>query len=561
MQAKWWFGLFAVMTAWPVASHAESLKKDIQTAVEHSTLAQPSTKPFHLKATLAPSFERDKGSGRTGEIEIWWKSPTCWKREVRSPDFHQLLIIDGTRTWQQNDGNYFPQWLEQTATELIEPVPPLEEVLKQAGDAETRRIGSMINLSWTTPSGTPELPNILRGWIALSSNTGLLLYAGGLGWGGEFKDYADFHGRMVARTVNVGSPQVTAKIAVLEDLRELPVAFFDATAPGGDPHSLGTVVMEETSLRKGLLSTAPVPWPPIQDGPLEGKVTTNVVVDCEGQVREIDSIVSDNPALNDAAKQAFLGLRFKRFSENGAPVQVKSQFTIPFKATRPAGAEIFDSARNYFEHGRHVAFPAFGNGTPYVLRAEFEAVTRKGVLAKGKYEDTWLGGTQWRREVNFEKGQYVRSRNGEQLYQLVVGDYTALMRMVMEVMEPIPAIDTFVESDWKIRRDTVNNARTVRVLAGYVKPEGQLDAESVRAYWFDDSGLLLKTYHFGIETDRSEFTDFVGVKVAQQIDVIKDGKIGMRIHVTELALAGSAPAKTFEIKGHEWVRAFTAQAR
>jgi TonB family protein len=561
MRRKWLFGLFTVITVWPVLSRAESLEKDIKKAVERSTLAQSGTKPFHLKATFAPSFERDKDSGRTGEVEIWWDSPTRWKREVRSPGFHQIQVINGPHIWQENEGNYFPQRLERTATELIEPIPPLEQVLKQARGAETRRIGPMINLSWTTPSGTPEVPNILRGWVALSSNTGLLLYAGGLGWGAEFKDYADFHGKMVARTVNVGSTQLTAKITTLEDLAELPTAFFDSTVPGGDPHSLRTVVMEETFLRKNLLSPGTTSWPSVQDGPLEGKVTTDVVVDCDGKVRDIETVVSDNPALNDAAKQAFLALRFKPFSENGAPVQVISQFTMPFKTSRPAGAEIFDSARGYFERGRHIAFPAFGNGTPYVLRAEFEAQTREGGIAKGRYEDIWLTSTQWRREVDFENGQYVRSRNGEQLYQLVSGDYSSLLRLVMQVMEPIPAIDTFVESDWKIRRDTVNGVRTVRVLAGYVNPEGQLDAESARAYWFNDAGSLVKTYNLGIETERSEFTDFAGVKVAQHIDVIKDGKVGMRIHVTELAPAGNVPTKMFEIKGHEWIRAFTAEAR
>jgi hypothetical protein len=60
--------------------------------------------------------------------------------------------------------------------------------------------------------------NILRSLVALQNSTGLLLYAGGLGWGAEFKDYTDFHGRMIARTVNVGSPQVTAKVTTLEDL-------------------------------------------------------------------------------------------------------------------------------------------------------------------------------------------------------------------------------------------------------------------------------------------------------------------------------------------------------
>jgi hypothetical protein len=175
--------LMVTMAFWSTLCHSDNLAKDIKKAVERGTLDQAGTKPFHLLATIAPTFERDKGSGRTGGVEIWWASPTRWKREVRSPQFHQVEIVDGPTTWQKNEGDYLPQWLEQTAQELIRPIPPLEDVLLHAKDAEQRRIGPMTNLSWTTPSGTSEVHNILRSSVALQSSTGLLLYAGV--WDGE----------------------------------------------------------------------------------------------------------------------------------------------------------------------------------------------------------------------------------------------------------------------------------------------------------------------------------------------------------------------------------------
>jgi hypothetical protein len=560
MQRKW-IAVLLAMTIWPAIGHAENLAKEVKKSIEHSTLDQPGTKAFHLRALLAPSFERDKESGRTGEVEIWWASPTQWKREVRSPEFHQVEIVDGAHNRQKNEGDYFPQWLQQTAVELIKPVPPLDEVLEQAKRAEIRRIGPMTNLSWTTPSGTPEVHNILRSAVALQNSTGLLLYASGFGWGAEFKDYADFHGRMVARTINVGSPQVTAKITTLEDLEATPAGFFDAAGKDGDSQPLQTVLMDETSLRKNLLPIASVSWPPLQDGPLEGNVTSEIVVDREGRVREIGTLVSENSGVNETGRQAIAAMRFKPFLVGGVPVQVMAQITIPFKTIRPSGLESFDSAHDYFEHGRHVGFPAAGNGPPYVLRAEFEAKARNGTIGKGQYEDTWLSDKQWRREVTFAKSRYVRSRNGDKAYQFADGEDAGLLRLVMKIMEPIPAIDTFTESDWRIKRETVNGVRTVRVLAGYESPEGKLDPEQARGYWFDDSGLLVKTYSDGIETQRLEFEDFAGTRIARRIDVLKDGHLAMRIRVTEVSRAGTTPAKTFEVKGHEWTRAFTAEER
>ncbi len=288
---------FVAVVLSSVAVYAENTASQIKKAVERSTLDQPGTKPFHLKAMLAPSFERDKDAGLTGEVEIWWASPTRWRREVRSPEFHQIEVVDGAHDWQKNEGAYFPEWLRRTATELIKPVPPLEDVLNHAKSAEVHNFVNPVNRS---------MSQLSIEWV---TNTG-------------------------------------------------------------------------------------------------------------------------------SACASFL-----------------------------------------------------------------------------------------------------------------------------KTVEPIPAIDTFVESDWRIKRDPVGGVQAVRVLAGYESPEGKLDPEQARGYWFDDSGLLLKTYLGGVETDWSDFKDFSGFKVARQIDVRKDGRLGMRIRVTEVAPGASLPASNFEVKGHEWQRAFTAEER
>jgi hypothetical protein len=73
--------------------------------------------------------------------------------------------------------------------------------------------------------------------------------------------------------------------------------------------------------------------------------------------------------------------------------------------------------------------------------------------------------------------------------------------------------------------------------------------------------LLLKTFLGGIETERSDFQSFDALKIAHQITLRKEGKPAMRIRVTEVAPAPPLSAKDFELKGHEWQRAFTAEER
>jgi len=208
MRELFCIGIFAI-SIFSLPAVAENMAGKVRKAIERGTLNQAGTKPFHLKATITPSFERDKDTGRNGTVEIWWASPNQWKREIRSPDFHQVEIFSNDHDWQKNEGEYFPEWLRETAVQLINPLPSADEVLEHVKTAETKNyFAGQTNIEWTVTTGTVEVRNIQRFIVALQPSTGLLLYTYGFGWGAEFKEYRDFHGRMVARTVNVGTPQV-----------------------------------------------------------------------------------------------------------------------------------------------------------------------------------------------------------------------------------------------------------------------------------------------------------------------------------------------------------------
>jgi hypothetical protein len=171
-----------------LSASAEDLSGVVKKAVEKSTLDQPGTRPFHLKAAYAPSFERDRSLHRVGEIEIWWQSPTRWRREVSSPEFHQIAIVDGARQWQKNDGDYFPEWLRELAVAIVRPVPlPMDVLLSRVKTAEVRRMrfptkeqrvfAEQINLNWEKTTGLGDAQSNGKGDLALTN--GSLFYAGG----------------------------------------------------------------------------------------------------------------------------------------------------------------------------------------------------------------------------------------------------------------------------------------------------------------------------------------------------------------------------------------------
>lgn len=549
------FGLAAVLAAIALGRDKDAVSI-VKKAAARSTLNQPGTKPFHLKAEITAGVNTPKDFDGNGTIEIWWASPEKWRREVSSSAFHQIEIVNGAADWQKNDGDYFPEWLREIAVALIDPLPASSNALKQVPDADVKHLFGITDYSWMIMSSDGTVQKGMGAAIEITDSTGLLQNASGLGWSGSYGDYKGFHNRTVARKVGC-----CTRVTVLEDLRNTPPDFFNASAPGGDAQPLHTLVVEELVLRKNLIpGPAPV-WPPIASGPREGVLTTKVVVDRSGVVREVGTIVSDNPIVSDAAKAIIRGMRFKPYIQDGVPVQVVSRITMPFSASRPPGTENFDSARTYFERGRKIGFPAAGSGAPYILRATFKTSLQPGDVMEGQYTDTWESDTDWRREVTIGNSKFIRTRHGEKRYRLADGSEASLLAFVLKVMEPIPALDTFVESDWREKRDTVGGISTVRVARGPEGPDGILDPREASGYWFDGSGQLLQTHFRGFETLRLNFQDFHGVKVAHEIRVLDGGNLAMLIEVTSLSDATPQPDKYFELRGHEWTRAFTDEVR
>ncbi len=318
-----------------LSARADDAAKLVKKAAAVSTLDQPGTKPFHLKAGIAPSFPRDSGSGRTGEIEIWWRSPTQWRREVRCPIFHQVEVVTDAHVWEKNEDDYFPEWLRETAVAVVDPIPQLKDVLEQMESGEVKHLFGMTHISWMIPSSNGEVQSWIGAAIAVADNSGLLMYGSGFGWSVGLKNFTNFHGRLVAQNVSVGTPEVTAKITTLEDLKDT-AGLFEPLSGGGDTQRIQTLLVDEATLRKNLLPGKPAEWPPVKDGPLEGAATADIVVDRNGVVRELaSSVVSVNNALSATARDQMMAMRFQPFLLNGAHVQVLGRITLGFKTVRP----------------------------------------------------------------------------------------------------------------------------------------------------------------------------------------------------------------------------------
>ena len=270
--------------------------------------------------------------------------------------------------------------------------------------------------------------------------------------------------------------------------------------------------------------------------------------------------ISDNADLIDAAETIFNEMHFQPVLRDGMPVQATGRLTLHFNTVRPAGMENFRSAHSYFDVGRNSSCLGSGASAPYHLRAEFETHNAQGVVT-GRYEDTWFSTTQWKREAWVGTSHLIRSQVGDNHYVLSEGPEAGLLRLVMLFVEPIPADDTMTESDWRISHDVVNGVNAIRVIRGPENPDGDIKPGESNAYWFDETGQLIRSYTLGLDIRPLEIQAYDGVKVARRIEVIKEGKLALLLSIKELGPADETVRKTFVLKGHEWQRAFTAEQR
>lgn len=103
-----------------------SLANAAEHAVQQSKLTLPGNRPFHLKAEIVETTNPE--SDYHAAVEEYWVSPYKYRRTINSPEFSQTLLVNGDSVYEKNVGDYFPFWLNELVTALVDPLPMLSAV-------------------------------------------------------------------------------------------------------------------------------------------------------------------------------------------------------------------------------------------------------------------------------------------------------------------------------------------------------------------------------------------------------------------------------------------------
>lgn len=343
-------------------------------AVNLSKLTLPGSTPFHLKARIAEKDSPD--SDFKADVDLLWVSPEKWRRSIQSPDFAQTLIVNGDKISELDTGDYYPFWLRELVTALVDPLPMLEslkrtnsQIAKPGGAA-----GSSSCARFESKVGLPPVQNSVF-YVYCFEGSGLLESVTTPQYSVEFKNYKSFKTKRVARLlVTDPEPGVTieAKITELSELDNADENEFMISQPTAKEKQLLSVGISEADLRNMSLQNPDIVWPSIRLGKTSGVLSMYVSVDRTGHVRETFPLNGEGPDLIDSARQQVEKWQFKPGISSGAPVQVESILTFAFiskiedAVTILSDADARKLATNTVEP--HIAPGAATAGTSFTVR-------------------------------------------------------------------------------------------------------------------------------------------------------------------------------------------------
>ena len=301
----------------------------VKQAVEKSQLTLPGSRPFHLKAIVIEGTNPDNDEYKA-EIEEYWVAPDKWRRVVKSPEFSQTIVVNGTKVYENDAGDYYPNWLRTIVDAIFDPGRVLEGVDLSKSSDNPLPASSELCRRFAMRAGIPPVGNNVFSSYCFKS--GLISSVGIPGYHAEYKEYRNFGDKKVARIIGEyiePGTELQARIEQLDEISNPDESLFQIQQVS---ELLQTRYVQEDTLWKLLMNPPTMSWPTVRAGKTKGVLSMYVCLDRKGKVREIYDLNSDHPEMSDAARKQVMGWSFHPASNGGAPVQVEGILTFAYES-------------------------------------------------------------------------------------------------------------------------------------------------------------------------------------------------------------------------------------
>ena len=310
----------------------------VDNALKQSQLGLPNSAPFHLKASITNTAH--PSPGYKAEIEEYWLAPQSWRRTIESPAFSQTLVVDGEKISETDRGDYYPFWLDDLITAIFDPLPMQQQLRSFKGavtlSGEAEEDYSCLNFS--VPAGIPPVRGALPYAFCFTGKSGRLKDVVTPGYKAHFEDYKPFKNKMVARRISAPlapDARLEVTITVLDDAVPTDRSLFTVDRSTPAAAQLKSQQVAESMARNIAMAAPAMVWPPVREGKRTGVLSVFISTDKLGQVHEVWPVASDNPELNETAREQVMHWRFQPYV-NGVPMQMESVLTFAFDARQGA---------------------------------------------------------------------------------------------------------------------------------------------------------------------------------------------------------------------------------
>jgi hypothetical protein len=302
-------------------------------------------RPFH--ALLEIDEPKHPGGIYNSSVEVYWATPTKYRLQITSREFSQTLIVNGTRTQEKDTGDFYPGWLRQFVTALLDPAPRARDAVLRSGTINMSRGAQFMGRMYRPqscvqhedqPNGTTN--ELTAAKICLTGPGLKLSDVRQFDYGIGFSDYSSFGAKQIALSYAVMLSTfpsdeymtiIRGRLTKLEPLNK-PAAPLFLIAAETDPSERISTTLVSTADEEALLEQPPeMNWPPVAHGKTEGYLMLHIMTDKTGQVRSAWRVSADNSWLEPYAITQALKFKFKPWIVHGIAYQMEAPFVLHFK--------------------------------------------------------------------------------------------------------------------------------------------------------------------------------------------------------------------------------------
>jgi hypothetical protein len=327
-------GLFPLLMAMPLYAQMQpppaiTLNEAIQ-RVQHNSALTDHGKPFH--AVLTISNPKNPDSAYQATIEVFWKNKNSYRTVITSRTFSQTRIVQGDQVEEHNTGDFYPPWLQNYLTAILNPLHLPNNFQNATGQAF---LGDHMRSCLRHDDRPGGITNDLTfANICFAGNDAHLESMDDLTYDMIFGDYQHYGKQSIAYTYQRGmdgNDPIVGKLTLLESLVDAP-ALFTITTPTPSADRIETTAVSTLKEESLVERSDNSPWPSIRDGKTEGYMIVYAVTDRTGQVRWANKYNSDNAELEYAGVARAMHYKFKPLLIDGVPQQMEMPLVLHFSS-------------------------------------------------------------------------------------------------------------------------------------------------------------------------------------------------------------------------------------